>query len=705
MSKKPTTELSPEEFYAQLKKQKSQPKATIIAGVLLLVFLALVFFVMPPQLPWLVQKLVGVVNAILAMLLVVFGVKEYGKKHETIQLPLLKKVSTGAVGGGVLFALVMAWWLSPFAPIRVGMPGADEVARLLGTEMTLAVLVMPETTYAIIDPPTPPASAARMAQQISGDADAFSLLVKAIAERRYIEASGLADQAEQSGVDAVKLATARGQLAVFSGRFADAPALFAKAVEAGGDANVLCQHAVSQALLGDVRGAYSTASRLLDGARSGEITGNDALGVSLNLKAAVALMSGRFKEALTLTEESQLTWEAGADGPHKAASRNNQAVVYAMLPKKYAGAKTLLDGAINIWSDLYGVESAHVASSRQNLGVLSIAELQFAESEERLNRAIALGRQSFGARSANLFSSLNALARLNTLLGRYAVARRFADESQECLSQLPTLELVAAATQGALLAGEGNYRDASGSFNKALTIGKQVAESNHVFLADIRSQKAAVNSLQGRFGETITECESVIQTFDEQFGKDHPLAGRTFNTLGWEYVRRTKKTEARQQFAEAQRIVAANRNEMEVSPETGRSLAGLAQLFAKRQWRDALDSLRQAVANDVQVFAIALGEPTDVPNVEIPSTADYLFDEAMLYAANGSGSDFEKAVELFKRVIEIREKLLPPSHPDMAATYSGYASLLSKMDRKQEAEAMEKKEEQARESATRKKAA
>lgn len=701
MSKKPTTELSPEEFYAQLKKQKRQPKATIIAAVLLVVFLVVVFFVMPPQLPWLVQKFVGFINAMLAMLVVVFGVKEYGKKHETFRLLFWKKIHTGLVGGGALFALVMGWWLSPFAPIQVGMPGADEVARVLGTELTLAVLVMPDTTLAVLDPPQPPARAATIAKQISGDADAYSLLVKAIAERRFIEASGLADQAEQSGVDAVKLAVARGQLLVFSGRYADAPALFAKAVESGGDATVLCQQAVAQALAGDVNNAYATASRLLDGARSGDITGSDALGISLNLKAAMALISGRFKEAIALSEESQLSWEGGDDSPHKAASRNNQAVVYAMQPRKYAGAKTLFDGAINVWSDFYGVESAHVASVRNNLGVLSIAEMQFDEAEGRLNRAIALGRQNFASQSASLFVSLNALARLHTLLARYPDARRFAEESHDCTNQLPALEMAAAATQGALLAGEGDYRDAAGSFSKALSLSKHVTEPENVYLADVRSQKAAVNSLQGHYGETISECESAIKIFDEQFGPDHPLAARTYNTLGWEYVRLGKKTDARQQFEQAQKIIAANKNEVRVSPESGRSLAGLAQLFSRRQWRDALDLLRDAVRVDVEVFAAALGDPTDVPSVEMPSTAEYLFDKATLYTTNGSGSDFEKAVELFNRVIEIREKLLPRTHPDLVATYEAYATLLKKMDRKSEAEAMEKKAEQARELSTR----
>ncbi len=697
MGKKTTRDLSPQQFYAKLKRQREQPRATIITAALLAVFMVLLFFVMPPQLPWILQKMFAVVNAVLALLVVVFGVRELGKKHSTVDLPFWRKIDLGWLGGGVLSALVMGWWLSPFSPIKVGMPGADEVARLLSDELTLAVLVMPDTTLAVIEPPLPPPAAATIAMRISRDADAYSLLVKAIAERRYIEAAALATKAEAAGVDAMKLAVARGQLDVFAGQYAAALPRFDQAVGAGNDASVMGQQSVAQALAGNSGQAYETATRLLEGARSGRIKGLNALGMSLNLKAALAASSGRFTEALKLIEESQLAWESAGSSPHRAASLNNQAVVYAMLPKKYAGAETQFNSALALWRDLYGSKSGHVAGSSTNLGVLAISQAAFAEAQDRLTKALELARKNFPPESAGLFAPLNALARLNTLIGRYPEAAKFSEAAQRSTRHSLQLEMAQDAARGALLTGQGAYPDAAGSYGRALMIGKQIAVSDHAYLADVRSRKAALSSLQGRRVATIASCEEAIKVFEQQLGANHPLIARTCNTLGWEYLRTGQKPLARKQFERAQEIFAANQNEISLSPDLGRTRAGQAQLYARREWNEAINKLREAVKVEVDVFGPVLGSPANASYVETPSTAEYLFDQAVLYTVAGSSTNFEKALNLFERAIAMRENLLPKTHPVMAETYESFAKLLRKMEKTEAAAAMEKKAQQARE--------
>jgi hypothetical protein len=100
---------------------------------------------------------------------------------------------------------------------------------------------------------------------------------------------------------------------------------------------------------------------------------------------------------------------------------------------------------------------------------------------------------------------------------------------------------------------------------------------------------------------------------------------------------------------------------------------------------------------DVDVFSAAFGLPPDIDSVNLPGTAEYLYDEAVLFAANGSGADLETAAQLFEQAMTMQESLLPPWHPALAATYEAYAKLLVRMDRKQRAEEMEAKAKQARE--------
>ncbi|HKD36125.1 MAG TPA: hypothetical protein VKB78_04970, partial [Pirellulales bacterium] len=62
-----------------------QPTRTRLTALILAAFLLIVWFVGPAQLPVFFQRLVGLVNAILAMLLVVFAIREYGKKYNRLR--------------------------------------------------------------------------------------------------------------------------------------------------------------------------------------------------------------------------------------------------------------------------------------------------------------------------------------------------------------------------------------------------------------------------------------------------------------------------------------------------------------------------------------------------------------------------------------------------------------------------------------------
>jgi tetratricopeptide (TPR) repeat protein len=696
---KATKELRPEKFYAQFKKkQKQRPKATIVAGVLLLVFMVVVLFALPEQVPWAVQKLFGAVNAILAALVGLFAFREYGRKYAWITIPLLrKKVDVGVVAAVGLFAATGAWWLSPLAPIAVNRGGPDEIARLLSEEMALAVLTMPDTTLAVIEPPLPPTRATELAAHISGDSDVYSRLIKAIAERKYIEADALSEKAADSKVDLVKLALARGQLKVFSGEYAAAIEHFEQAQAAERSATVLAQAAVAYALAGDLPKSREIASQLLNGARTGQFTDAGALGISLNLMAAISLCSGHFPEALSLAEESQLTWEAAPDSPFKAASRNNQAVVYAMLPKKYSGAATQFDGALALWRDIYGADSAHVASNQANLGVLAMAQAQFVEAESRLDKARDMAAVRVPTGSRGQFCILNALARLNTRLARFSAAATLLEAAQDCAGQSPLLEAAYLGAEGSLLAGQGKYRDASGSFSKAISECQSTVSAEHLFLADLRVRKADVTSLRGRFAEPEQDCRDVIKVVDEQLVGSHPIIARAYNTLGWDLIRADKRSAAKKQFELAQQVFEANRHEIAVSPDAAESLAGLSQTQPKREWRAGVQQLREALELDAQVFGPVLGAPADARLVNLPSTAQYLYEQAVLFERNGSGSELETAAQLFEQAMTMQEKLLPPSHPALAATYEACGRLLARMDRKQQAEEMEVKAGRARE--------
>jgi hypothetical protein len=91
---------------------------TLLGMLLLVSFFVVVYFVVPPQLPLFFQRLVGLVSALLAMVTAMFAVREHGRGYQRLRVPLVGPVRTGMIVGGLVFLIVLAWWLSPWAPIQ-----------------------------------------------------------------------------------------------------------------------------------------------------------------------------------------------------------------------------------------------------------------------------------------------------------------------------------------------------------------------------------------------------------------------------------------------------------------------------------------------------------------------------------------------------------------------------------------------------------
>ena len=100
-----------------------QPTQTLFVGLLLLVFMCMVWSLLAGiRLPTFFQRLFGLVNALLAMLVVMFAIREYGKRYNRLPLPWFGRVSTSRIAGGLTFLAVFGWWLSPWRRFQRGLP-------------------------------------------------------------------------------------------------------------------------------------------------------------------------------------------------------------------------------------------------------------------------------------------------------------------------------------------------------------------------------------------------------------------------------------------------------------------------------------------------------------------------------------------------------------------------------------------------------
>jgi len=93
-------------------------KAALLSGVLLLVFFVVLYGAAPERLPLLIQRLVGLTSALLAMLFVTLSLEEIGHRYRHFGISDARFKRLLGIVGWVVFALVLAWWLTRLAPIQ-----------------------------------------------------------------------------------------------------------------------------------------------------------------------------------------------------------------------------------------------------------------------------------------------------------------------------------------------------------------------------------------------------------------------------------------------------------------------------------------------------------------------------------------------------------------------------------------------------------
>src|SRR4051794_26765870 len=91
-----------------------RPLGTLQIALYLLIYSVVVWFAVPHALPWLAQRMVGAVHAMLAALLVVSALREFAGRYNVMRFRSIGKIQLSWVAGLIVFCLVMAWWLSDY---------------------------------------------------------------------------------------------------------------------------------------------------------------------------------------------------------------------------------------------------------------------------------------------------------------------------------------------------------------------------------------------------------------------------------------------------------------------------------------------------------------------------------------------------------------------------------------------------------------
>lgn len=105
----------------RFKKSRSEPRPAVLTGLILVAFYILLYFAVPAELrdrmPVFLQRVVSIAAAVLAMLAVLFALRDWGF-YRSVRIAGLGRVKWATIVGAIVFVAVLSWWLSPWAPLK-----------------------------------------------------------------------------------------------------------------------------------------------------------------------------------------------------------------------------------------------------------------------------------------------------------------------------------------------------------------------------------------------------------------------------------------------------------------------------------------------------------------------------------------------------------------------------------------------------------
>lgn len=680
-----------------------QPTRALIVGLLWIVFMLVVWFQAPGvRLPTFFQRLVGIAAALLTMLVVMFAIREYGKRYNRVPLPLVGRVNTSRVAGGLVFLAVLAWWMSPWAPIPAGEPEPD-LWGLLEEGLNQPLLQVVDTNLAVLVRPAPSAEARQAARAFAPHADPFRRALMAIAASRFDEAESMLRQAG-GGSAADRVQQAFAQLDLYRGNFAEATRVYIEMLKIEPRREDFLAHgALASALAGDYPTATAWAEQLLNQARA-RARYSPRTVAAANLLAAVHLVAGDFSDALRCCgdnfngNENRTARDAyGSAEPRDAAAANNAAVVRLLAGANAAGATSPsrdLARAKKLWLEANAARGnpsdqldAHVALAEYNLGAVALYQPRYEQAETLLTTALAAWQKptDLSAR-IGLAINWNALAQLDLAEGAYgrAESRRRAAETGFAVAAADDPSRTAfQCTLAELDVANANDDRAIGLLRKLVrptgAAGTAAAPSPpYLAILTLRLADALLQAGQNAEAQSsATEAEAMLEHCG--LAASRPAAD-ALRIAALAALRQGNQEQAERQFQRAMKILrpadetdsaASSLQTQAVRPpslEFAELLAAQGELAADLQnYAAATDDYHQALDQlDLLFESKAAGHPL---------RADYLHSLAMVFVREDKPGE---AKPLLQESLAIDRQALPPAHPATIAVMQDLAAVLEK---------------------------
>ena len=640
------------------------------------------------------------------------------KQRRTIKLPLAGQTSLRTLGGVALFAVVFAWWLTPWAPVAVAERKIEDLSAPLSGELMAVVLVMPDGYMATAQPPLVSGRARELAVEVPEDATAYKRAQKAIAEERFGDARELLKSAVEEGqTEAADVSVALGEAELYAYRFDEAIEAFNKALkERPDDLTALCLAGVAAMHAS----RYEEAERVVDramkrvegkpkskspgrGAEQGAEQGaeGEALRAAvLHLRAVLytirACLPKELDEAEQLFDEAKQIQQKeevlGRQHPYVAATVNNQAVLY-QLRAKYQGVEVLHREARNTWRAALGEKHPHVAASLDNLAMFYYVRSAFEDARECNAEAQAIRNEPGVLPPEHPIRALGLTVTsiLERALAHYDAAGKPATDAlkqfEDALGpQHPDIAACASAL-GSFYVERAQYlRFAQPYFVRAERVTTGTLGPEHPYLAVTLNKLANLYRAQRQYARARETAERALaiakKVYGEQTPQDpedapqHPVVASILNTLGRLDIEQDRLLQARSPLETALDIEekTLGKENLLIALTMG-NLAALDN--GPYDYTRGVKRYRQAIKMAEKIFGQA--DAASAAQPQHPVVARLLVDLAALLVQRHR---YDEAAESLQRALDIQEKVLvpfQPYHPEVANTLEAYAAVLRKL--------------------------
>ena len=379
-------------------------------------------------------------------------------------------------------------------------------------------------------------------------------------------------------------------------------------------------------------------------------------------------------EAVPHLEEVALRWSSVLDGVDKIWCCIGLARFFESL-SQWEDAERCHRRSLEISQAELGDRHPNTATSLNNLATMYYLQGRYTEAEPFCQQALDIRRAELGEHHSDTATSMHDLALLYKYQGCYEKAELLYLEALNiCEAELGRQHPDTATVINdiaALYEDQGRYEEAEPLYLEALNICEAELGRRHHSTAVSLKNLAALYNYQGRYEEAEPLYLEALNICEAELGKRHPTTALILNNLAGLYEDQGRYEEAEPLYLETLDIRKAELGERH--PRTAVSLNNLAGLYRMQGRYEEAEPLY------VQTFEICETELGECH----PFTVAVLNNIGRLHCLRGC---YGRAEPLYIKALTLNQEQLGNDHPNTAYSLNGLAEVYRFQERYDKAE-------------------